>query len=344
MIKSLLIPVIFLFLALPVSADNFSSLFWPDTVPPEKGSSAYIKWLERLNNAKDSAYKAENEKILEVVQVKYELQKKENTIIQQHLELARKDFLTYMSLIAALAVLLTTILLIQSHRIKVRKKWNEMLKAEKQRAFDAIKEAEEKERMRIASDLHDNLGAYAASMASNLDAIELKLSDIKQSNAFRELRNYSLSIISELNDTIWVIKKEALPLSAIGDRIKMFIQKLAPSYPYVHMEVDESIDNDHELSAAQAFHLYRIVQEALNNALKHSRGTRITVKIISYASWLINITDNGSGFEINPISGNGLFNMKFRAEECGWKLEIERGEKKGTIVSISPANTLHNHN
>lgn len=342
--KGVLLSVIgYLFLLPPMEGAASCYSKCQDSAIPSKGTEAYIRWLETVSRSRDSVYKAENAKVVAEVQAKYELQKKESTIIQQQLDLARKDFLTYLLLLIALGVLATTLLLLRNHRLKVRKKMNELLRIKKQKAFDEIRHAEEKERMRIAADLHDNLGAYAASMASNLDAIEIKLSNDTQAGAFQELRNNSQSIISQLNDTIWVIKKESRPLSAISDRIKMFLQQLQPSYPFMQMEVDESIDNDHILPAVQAFHLYRIVQEAINNALKHSEGNRITVKIVGYAGWMISIADNGVGIDNKPAPGNGLYNMGNRAEECGWKLEIEWGESNGTIVSILPESALQTH-
>lgn len=85
------------------------------------------------------------------------------------------------------------------------------LAEEKRITINAVKAAEEKERVRIAADLHDNLGAYAASLSSNLGYIQPLDKESAMSNAFRELNNNSNAIISELNDTIWVLKKKLYP-------------------------------------------------------------------------------------------------------------------------------------
>lgn len=213
-----------------------------------------------------------------------------------------------------------------------------MMEEERKQAEEAIKKAEEKERVRIASDLHDNLGAYAASMASNLSYIHLPDADERTNNALKQLANNSNAIISQLNDTIWVLKKDELSLTAISDRIKNFISRLRKSYPAVNIDVQENITIDHKLPSSQAFHLYRIMQEAVNNALKHSSGENILINIAGGNKWEVTIADDGKGFNINevkPNAGNGLSNMMVRSSEAGWSVSWERSFPRGMVVKIT---------
>jgi signal transduction histidine kinase len=213
-----------------------------------------------------------------------------------------------------------------------------MLQEEKNMATLAVIEAGENERKRIAADLHDNLGAYAASIASNIDHIRILPDDTGNINAMQELKNNSQSIVSQLNDTIWVLKKDALSLTAISDRLKSFIQRIQSSYPDMKMDVFEKITTDHLLPPSQAFHLFQVLQEAVNNAVRHSGGKHIAVTIESNYSWKITVSDDGKGFPgiVHNKEANGLLNMKNRSKEAGWVIEWHPNDPKGTLLSIAP--------
>ena len=214
-----------------------------------------------------------------------------------------------------------------------------MQEEEKRKSEKAVAEAEEFERKRIAADLHDSLGAYAASIASNIDHLQLSEKHPGDVITLRELRKNSLAIVSQLSDTIWALKKDALSLTAISDRIKVFIQKIQTSYPDITIDVLEDINADHLLSPSQAFHLFQIVKEAISNALRHSSCSYLTVTIKGDKKWKINVSDDGKGISHKVTiteGGNGLINMRTRAEESGWHIEWRSNEPQGTQVVIEP--------
>jgi signal transduction histidine kinase len=308
-----------------------------------KAKEDYVKYaetLEKIISIKDSVYQKNSEAALAEVQKNYELQKRENTIINQQLAITRRNYLFYSSIALSLVILLSAFFLFRNFRKRQRLKMELMLQQEKRFAADAIKEAEEKERKRIAADLHDNLGAYAASLASNVDLIKRQYPERNGNYAYDDLKNNSQAIISQLNDTIWVLKKESLTLTAISDKIKVFIKQIQVGFPGVTIDVDESIDNDFQLPPSQAFNLYRVVQEAINNALKHSKGDKVLIKITSTSNWMITIADNGKGLsrQDEPASGqgNGIANMRNRCKEAGWNIEWAANDSGGNIVIISP--------
>ena len=165
-------------------------------------------------------------------------------------------------------------------------------------------------------------------------------SDEVSKNALSELINNSNAIISHLNDTIWVLKKDTLTLTAISDRLKSFISRIQKSYPGIHIEVTEKINVDHALPSSQAFHLYRILQEAVNNSLKHSKGKNINITFSAANDWTAEVEDDGAGI-IKRVSssygGNGLQNMKDRCGEAGWEISWEQKQGRGTTVKITSA-------
>ncbi|MFT3678724.1 MAG: histidine kinase [Ferruginibacter sp.] len=301
----------------------------------------YQSTLEELIAAKDSFYAANSAEAIAELQTKYDVQKKEITILQQKIDLQRQNFMFYGLLLLTSILIIAGVILFSNYRKKQLQKTALMMLEEKKQAGEAIKKAEEKERVRIASDLHDNLGAYAAALVSNINYIDIPDTDEKNRTALAELAGNSNAIISQLNDTIWVLKKDALNLTAISDRIKNFIAKINKSYPDMQIEVSENIETDHLLPSSQAFHLYSIIQEAINNALKHSKGNFILVKFEASGSWTVTIQDNGNGLQGNERtknSGNGLSNMKRRSDEAGWYISwTKRPDEHGTLVTIHSA-------
>jgi signal transduction histidine kinase len=273
-------------------------------------------------------YKVNSAEAMSELKTKYEVQKKENTIILQQLALVKKDYLIYSSILFLVLVVLVIYFVFRNYK-----------KREKLKAQLSIASAEESERKRIAADLHDNLGAYAASIASNLNRLSFSSDDSKEAAALQEVRVNSNAIVSDLSDTIWALKKESLPLTAVSDRLKIFIQRIQNSYPGVSIDVEEEITEDHSLSPSQGFNLFQTLQEAINNALKHSHCSHILVSVKGTEHfWEIRIQDNGTGMQdatTDAGGGNGLFNMRNRATEAGWNIAWEAAQPSGTTVIIS---------
>lgn len=298
----------------------------------------HAETLANIISLKDLVYEKNSAEALAELQTKYELQKKENANIQLELRLTKKNYLFYGSILLSVLAAFSGYLLFRNYHRKQKMKMQLALAEEKRLAEKGIMEAEEKERKRIAADLHDNLGAYAASIASNLDNITIEKDDSDSQTALQELRNNSQSIVSQLNDTIWALKKDTLSLTAISDRIKIFVQRLQPSYPDIVIDVKENIENDYRLPPIQAFHLFRIVQEAINNALKHSGCRHIVIDIYAGSGWQVIIEDNGKGMIHRKMktsrTGNGLPNMEARALESGWEIRWQAEQGVGTKVII----------
>ncbi|MFI5187019.1 MAG: ATP-binding protein [Chitinophagales bacterium] len=294
----------------------------------------YAGTLDKIIALKDSIYQKNSAEALAEIQGKYDLQKEENTIIQQKLDLTKKNYLFYGLLILTVFIIAAAYGIFRNYI----RKHKLLLEEEKRLAAQAVMKAEENERKRISADLHDNLGVYAASIAANIDHILLNQTPSDNQLVLEELRNNSQSIVSQLSDTIWALKKDALSLTAISDRLKVFIKKIQSSYPKIEMEIMEEIRTDYLLPPSQAFHLFQIVKEAINNALRHSSCKEVLVLIEGYEKWKICIVDDGTGFpkELNG-EGNGLFNMKNRTTESGWKIEWRPNQPQGTCVIIEPA-------
>ncbi|MES2778071.1 MAG: tetratricopeptide repeat protein [Bacteroidota bacterium] len=294
----------------------------------------YSQVQEKIISLKDSLFEKNSAEALADLQTRYDVQKKENIIIQQKLDIISKDYLFYGML--ALFVFLGTLGFLQyrNYRKKEKIKLEKLVEEQRLNETIAVIKAEEKERKRIAADLHDNLGAYAAAISSNVRSVR-DAGQLSEALTHR-LEQNAQDIVNELNNTIWVLKKENQQLTEISDRLKVWLQKLIHNYPAIQYDFDEQVITDITFSPASALQLFHILQECINNALRHSRCINVTISFMSDKDWAVYVADNGTGFSAeNTFKGNGISNLQERAAACGWKISWQPGKVKGTVVIIS---------
>ncbi len=162
--------------------------------------------------------------------------------------------------------------------------------------------------------------------------------NIQQSaeNVFENAQN----IIGSLQETIWVLNNDVITITDFIDRFKLYAKKMLQLFTGIQIRFKEQLDNDVELSPAEALHLFRIMQEALQNTIKHAKPQNIIVAVESKETILISIKDDGKGFNKNNVTeGNGLFNMQHRANEAGYQLKILSTEA-GTEVFLQKNNLV----
>jgi signal transduction histidine kinase len=298
----------------------------------------YAQTLEQIVALKDTFYLANSAQAIAEMQTKYEVQRKETLIASQKLELLKRNFIIGGLVASALFAAMLAFYLFRRNKRRQNERLQKAVEIQRQKNAAEVKSAEEQERRRIAADLHDNLGAYASSIASGIGYLGSIQQEEEASFVFRDLQHNAQLIISQLKDTIWALKKDSLRLTEISDRLKVFVANISKSYPQFSIDAEEQIQTDHQLSASQAFHLYRIVQEGINNALRHSEGTEINIRFKASHNWLVQVEDNGKGpgewVELTHES-MGLQNIKDRCRECGWKAVWVKNADGGTRMEVS---------
>jgi signal transduction histidine kinase/ligand-binding sensor domain-containing protein len=222
-------------------------------------------------------------------------------------------------IIVALALLLLVAYFIHLYNKQKYKKQIQALQLQKEL---------QKERDRIGRDLHDNIGAYTSALISGLNQLESN-----NVNQVTDLKDYAGNIMGYLRETIWVLHKEDLNITAFADRFKNYALKISKNYPAIELSFNESILNDRIVSPQKMLNLFRILQEALQNAFKHAEATEISISLHCDTYIKFIIKDNGKGFlNENRVDSYGLRNMQQRAIEIDFLFTVENDN--GTVVTI----------
>lgn len=283
---------------------------------------------------RDSAFSIEKSKVIEELNTRYETEKKEKQLAEQKIIMAEQEARVQRRNAQLLAVSGGIIILLLLAGIIYR---NQKLKQEKLKQQVALEKAEtrnriQEEKLRISRDLHDNIGSQLTFMISSLDNLDY----IKDENNRRErisgLTHFAKDTMAQLRETIWAMNSENIGMEQLSGRIAEFINHAKKAYPRINFKI-ESNPGTKEFSSNQAIHIYRIVQEAINNALKHAEAKNIHFIAVRNE---ITVVDDGKGFDRNALpAGNGLLNMEKRIQEAGFWLQIDAQPGKGTSVTIT---------
>ena len=282
----------------------------------------YSNTLEKIMLLKDSMNIANSAEARAEMDSRYNLAKKENLIILQKLDISKKNSLFYGALILLGFTFLISWILFRGYKKNQQIKLLKMQAEEKQSAARAVYSAEEKERKRISRDLHDNIGAYATVLLANAEKLKNQATGNGIQQTAENVSENAQSIMGSIQETIWVLNNDVITITDFSDRVKVFSKKMLKYAPGIQITFNEQLNTNDVLSPAEALHLFRIMQEALQNTIKHARPENITVSIKSGDALFISIKDDGIGFKNNVAGGNGLVNMQHRAKEAGYQFNI----------------------
>lgn len=221
-------------------------------------------------------------------------------------------------------------LIIFIYQKRIAKKEQEL----KLKSLSDVYDAEEKERSRIAKDLHDNMGAYTTSILAQIDMLEYSENAIK-SDKLNDLRHDAEFIMSTLRETIWILKTKTISVNQFFDLIRIYADKHLVKNLELSVTYTDNITEVKQISPTVSLNLYRIVQEIIQNIIKHAEAKNIVFHFSSQQNICIKIVDDGKGFDINGLSRkSGLENMEHRAQEINYKLIITSEIGVGTSFEL----------
>jgi len=244
------------------------------------------------------------------------------------------DEVTRILIFTTVFTLTAAILLVLSFNISRRRQLlhkKQLLEQEYKTREDAL--------LQISRDLHDDIGSSLSgiNMLSQLAREQI----IQQNNGsaaeiLQKINGYTSEVIEKVSDMAWLLKPNEESLSNLVKKLKAYgIESAASKNIALHFE-NYTGNIERELTIPQRKTIYLVSKEAINNAIKYSACKNIYHKIEDMNNKIkIVIEDDGAGFSLPLVSeGNGLSNMKARANEAGGNLFIRSEQGKGTIVSL----------
>lgn len=321
---------------------NFTAL--KDTVNANLYAEKFINSIDSTN----TVLIHQNIANLEARYKKAEAEKKIASLnrekIQKQLEVNKKDsylWILGLVLLLFLSLLIFLFLLYRKNKklseqkeINLQQKIKDIKQKEELSLTKAILEGEERERERIAKDLHDGLGGMLAGVKINFSTWSSTNLEADQHKDFYKILNQLDHSVTELRH----VARNLMPESLLNFGLETALKDLCDFYTRKDLEVDfQPINISKNIPLSIQLNIYRIAQELLTNSVKHSKATNILLQCSqSDEYFLITVEDNGQGFkeeDFKKSKSMGLHNLKNRVDYLKGKMEIN-SDHEGTIINI----------
>ncbi|MBN8674085.1 MAG: tetratricopeptide repeat protein [Chitinophagales bacterium] len=309
---------------------------------------AALDFRKKFELLSDSVLNEKNRSTITLVEAKYESEKKESQIKEleverqlQKLTIRQKNTLNYILIGAAATLLIISLLSYRNYKQKQKLQQQRIseLETEKQlMATEAVLKGEEQERTRLAKDLHDGLGGMLSGIKYSFQTMKGSLvMTPENAQAFERGMDMLDSSIREMRRVAHNMMPEALVKFGLDTALKDFCNDINQSgalrvnYQSIGME-------GAKVEHTTAITIYRIVQELINNTMKHAAAKTAIVQV-SKTNEIISITVEDDGVGFNPVllqqaKGIGWSNIQSRLEYLKGRLDIQSEPGKGTSVHI----------
>jgi signal transduction histidine kinase len=223
------------------------------------------------------------------------------------------------------------------YKTRMLQKENMRMEVEKQVALY-------KQRMQISSDLHDEVGATLSGLAmySQITREQMKLQETqKVEQSLNVMQQSAATMVDKLSDIVWTVNPQEDSLQKLLQRLEEYAQEMCfVKNIKVNTEISAELA-EIKLPMEDRRNIYLLCKEAINNAVKYSQCSELKLKTYSSGDKInFLIEDNGIGFDIcSARLGNGINNMKRRAEDSASTLQIDSTKNRGTRITLTK-NTL----
>lgn len=308
-----------------------------------KNIDSAIHYLNRKERAEKNANTFEQVKIISELETKYQTAEKEKQLLLQ----TQKTKTNRNWLIAAtLALFLGSgiFVLLQKNTTKKRQlaeqevllkqqRVENLLKQQELLSIDAMIEGQEKERQKVAGELHDDLGSLMATIKLHFDNAKVSTRDPALKNAQKLLEEAYQKIRGMAHSKNSGVMSDQGLLPAIKKMAKSISESNALQVTVEDFGLGERMENSLELS------IFRMVQELVANAIKHAEASKVSIQLTQHEDNLnIIVEDNGKGFDRSKLdnrqSGMGLTNIEKRVEHLEGNFTVDSVLGKGTSILI----------
>lgn len=294
-----------------------------------------LYYYKELNHHKDSVISVETNAAIAALQEEFNAAEKQKKIVEQSLELERKELreLYILIIISGVLVIATWLIFVQ-----MRKRKTERLKLEHARELEKAELEKQfvEEKLRIGRELHDNIGSQLTFMISSVDNLSYIEKEEKKLSRLNKISDFGRNTMKELRTTIWAMKNDGGTLSDLilkVNELKRSVQEV------LLVNVSNKVEEGYELNALEMLNLYRVIQEFVQNTMKYANASEVRIRFEKIEGEMImTLEDDGDGFDLekHKFSGNGLGNMKKRCEDCNGRFEMSSGEGGTRVECVLP--------
>ena len=314
----------------------------------KKALLAY-KAYTQLNDTISSIEKAKD---LNEIEIRYETEKKDQQLLQQEAEIKTKEteiqqrnnLLLLLLVLLALGLFSIGLLfsIYRKNKQLHEQKLHFLQKQQETQRLRAVIEGEEKERKRIAQDLHDGLGATLATVKMRINAIENDIPTVNQNNSYQKAEE----LLDDACKTVRQLSHNMVPGILENYGLEYAINDMCEAISKTQqIEVDFiPFGLEHPLPESLTVTIYRIIQELLRNIVKHAEASEVIVQLtIDNNELNLTVEDDGIGFQMDDPNfkrGLGLDNIYSRVAYLEGKVQIDSiiGEGSSFIIDIPNLN------
>jgi two-component system, NarL family, sensor kinase len=309
--------------------------------------SAFV-YLKEYVEINDSIQRTNNRSEVNTLEAKYQAANKELQIKQlesdrqiQRLAIMQKNNLNYILFILVAAILIIATLFYRAYKQRQRLQQQRITELEKEKQLNAtegVLKGEEQERTRLAQDLHDGLGGMLSGIKYGLQAMKgNQIMTPENTRAFERSMDMLDSSIKEMRRVAHNMMPEALVKFGLDTALRDYCNDINQSQ-VLQVTYQSFGLADATLDQTLAITTYRIIQELINNTLKHAGAKTAIVQVTGTEQQLvITVEDDGKGFDksiLRQSKGIGWTNIQHRIEFLKGKFDIISQPEKGTSVQI----------
>lgn len=275
------------------------------------------------------------------IEAKYNLAKKEQELSEQRAQIFRQRALLYSLLAALLAAATLGWLFYNRFRLRKKAELDAAIIREQKLGLNAIIEAQETERKRIARDLHDGIAQELVALKLNFDALSRRVSKIApdETSRFADLNAQLDASCTEVRSIAHVMSPPVLEQQGLAPSLELLLRNTLQ-----HTDLEAKLhahDLPPRLNEKTEIGLYRIAQELLNNVVKHAHAAKVMVELFQKENLLVlRVEDDGTGFDFEAARTRGtmgVLNILSRVNTMGGEFFAEKRLPQGTVATVRVA-------
>jgi two-component system NarL family sensor kinase len=327
----------------PTEKRNYFEVMHQFMFETKKYKEAY-EYFQKYSIFNDTILSSERTEQFSEREAKYQsAQKDKNILLLEKKQIKQRTFI-YSLIAIAFGLLVFSFLLYKNYRARKKINDQEIIQLHQEKKIDATQnmiQGEEQERTRLARDLHDGLGGMLTGVKFQLNSMKgnVILSEENISTFTKSISQID-NAISEMRRVAHNMMPEALLKFGLNETLKSYCDSVSQNsdltVSYQSFGMDERLEQTNEIV------VYRIVQELLNNTIKHANATRSDIQLTRNGNLIsLTVEDNGKGFDVKSENiaskpantGIGLSNINHRVEYLNGKIDVQ-SDSKGTSTHI----------